>query len=257
MFGFTRPRRRILGSTFAGVVEEAGAKAERFAPGEAVCGMTGTKLGTHAQFVVARADRVARVPEGVTLEDAVGVLFGGTTALHFLRDTASVAAGDTVLVNGASGAVGSNAVQLAKHFGAIVTAVTSDANTDLVTALGADHVVAHDGDDLAAIGTRYDKVLDCVGNLTVDVGRRLLAEDGVLVLLVASLWDNIRRRKDVVAGSAPRTRAGHRLPPRSPRQRRTHRRSRQQLRPRPHSRRLPTRRQPSQARQRHRAPVAR
>jgi len=165
--------------------------------------MTGTKLGTHAQFVVARADRVARVPEGVTLDDAVGVLFGGTTALHFLRDKASVTAGDTVLVNGASGAVGSNAVQLAKHFGATVTAVTSGANTDLVTALGADHVIAHDRDDLAAIGARHDIVLDCVGNLTVDLGRRLLAEDGVLVLLVASLWDNIRPRKNVVAGSAP------------------------------------------------------
>lgn len=203
VLGITRPRRRILGNTFAGIVEATGVDVQGFAAGDAVCGMTGSKFGTHAQFVSARADRVARVPVGVSLDDAVGVLFGGTSALYFLRDKASVAAGTTVLVNGASGAVGSNAVQLAKHFGATVTGVTSRANTELVTGLGADHVLDHERDDLAAIDARFDVVLDCVGNLAVDSGRRLLTEHGVLVLAVASLWDNIRARKNVVAGSAP------------------------------------------------------
>ncbi|MCC7076811.1 MAG: NAD(P)-dependent alcohol dehydrogenase [Acidimicrobiia bacterium] len=203
VFGVTRPRRRIIGNTFAGVVEAVGADAAGIVPGQAVCGMTGTRLGTHAEFVVARADRVAFVPAGVTLDDAVGVIFGGTAALYFLRDKASVASGDEVLVNGASGAVGSNAVQLAKYFGATVTAVTSTANKDLVASLGADHVIDYSSDDLAATDARFDIVLDCVGNLTIGSGRCLLAEGGRLVLAVASLWGNIRAHGNVVAGSAP------------------------------------------------------
>lgn len=202
VFGITRPRRRILGSSFAGTVDATGDGADGFAPGDAVCGMTGTKLGAHAQFVTVHTDRVARVPAGVSLDDAAGLLFGGTAALYFLRDKASVVAGNTVLVNGGSGAVGSNAVQLAKHFGATVTAVTSSANAELVRDLGADDVLDHSRDDVAAIGTRFDVVFDCVGNITIDSGRRLLAENGVLVLAAASLWDNIRARKNVVAGSA-------------------------------------------------------
>jgi NADPH:quinone reductase-like Zn-dependent oxidoreductase len=202
-FGVTRPRRRILGGSFSGVVESAGGHVAGVAPGQTVCGMTGTKLGTHAEFVVARADRVARVPAGVSLDDAAAVLFGGTAALYFLRAKESVAAGKAVLVNGASGAVGSNAVQLAKHFGANVTAVTSAANASLVTSLGADHVIDYLSDDVAATDARFDVVLDCVGNLTIDSGRRLLTDDGVLLLAVASLWGNIRARGNVVAGSAP------------------------------------------------------
>ncbi len=203
VFGVTRPRNPILGGSFAGMVEAVGADAAGFVPGQTVCGMTGTRLGTHAELVVARTDRLVPVPAGVSLDDAAGVLFGGTAALYFVRDKASVGAGQTVLVNGASGAVGSNAVQLAKHFGADVTAVTSAANTDLVTRLGADHVIDYRKAGLAAVDARFDVVLDCVGNLTIGSGRRLLAEDGVLVLAVASLWDNIRAHGKVVAGSAP------------------------------------------------------
>lgn len=203
MFGITRPRRRILGSTFSGIVEMAGTDVAGLEPGHAVCGMTGTKLGTHAQFVVARADRLVAVPAGVSPDDAAGVLFGGTAALYFLRDKASATPGTAVLVNGASGAVGTNAVQLAKHFGATVTAVTSAANSDLVTRLGADDVIDYAIDDLGTIDARFDVVLDCVGNLTIDSGRSLLAKGGVLVLAVAGLWDNIRARGNVAAGSAP------------------------------------------------------
>ncbi len=203
VFGVTRPRRRVLGGTFSGIVEEVGSDVADLAPGQAVCGMTGTKLGTHAEFVVARADRVARVAAGVSLDDAAGVLFGGTAALYFLRDKASVAPGAGVLINGASGAVGTNAVQLAKRFGATVTAVTSAANTELVTKLGADHVIDYANTDLAAVDARFDVVLDCVGNVTIASGRHLLADGGVLVLAVASLWDNIRAHGNVAAGSAP------------------------------------------------------
>jgi NADPH:quinone reductase-like Zn-dependent oxidoreductase len=139
----------------------------------------------------------------VSHDDAAGVLFGGTTALHFLRDKASVQPGAAVLVNGASGAIGTNAVQLAKHFGASVTGVTSGANSALVTELGADRVVDHTHEDVTALSERFDVVLDTVGNLSIDAGRGLLRSGGVLVLAVAGLWDNVRARGDVVAGSAP------------------------------------------------------
>lgn len=202
-FGITRPRRRILGSTFAGTIEGVGTDVAGRSAGETVCGMTGTKLGTHAEYVATRADRIVTVPPGVSLDDAAGVLFGGTAALHFLRDKAAVAPGRSVLVNGASGAVGTNAVQLAKHFGATVTAVTSAANAALVTRLGADEVIDYTTDDLDRRGERFDVMLDCVGNLTVGEGRLLLGDDGVLVLAAAGLWDTIRPRRGVVTGSAP------------------------------------------------------
>lgn len=202
-FGIAGPRRRILGGTFAGVVESVGDGVDGFRPADPVCGMTGSKMGTHAEFVAVRADKVARVPSGVRAVDAAGLLFGGTTALYFLRDRASVAPGASVLVNGASGAVGTNAVQLAKDLGAEVTGVTSGTNAALVRSLGADEVIDHTTIDLAATNGRFDVVLDCVGNITIATGRRLLTEGGVLVLAVADLWTTIRARGDVVTGSAP------------------------------------------------------
>lgn len=202
-FGIARPRRRVLGGTFAGVVETTGAGVDDLAPGQAVCGMTGTKLGAHAEYVVVPVTRVAHMPAGVSPDDAAGVLFGGTAALFFLRDKGSVSPGDSVLVNGASGAVGTNAVQLAKHFGATVTAVTSAANATLATGLGADHVIDYTADGLTATDMRFDAVLDCVGNLTIQSGRQLLADGGVLLLAVAGLWTTLRARGNVVAGSAP------------------------------------------------------
>jgi NADPH:quinone reductase-like Zn-dependent oxidoreductase len=165
--------------------------------------MTGTRLGAHAEHVAVPVGRLARKPTGVTHEDAAGLLFGGTAALYFLRDRASARSGTSVLVNGASGAVGTNAVQLARHLGARVTGVTSAANTELVTDLGADRVIDHDQTDVAGLAERFDVVLDTVDNLTIATGRRLLTPDGVLVLAVPSLGDQIRARGNVVAGSAP------------------------------------------------------
>lgn len=202
-FGVTGPRRRVLGSAFAGVVETVGAGVDGLEPGRIVSGMTGMKLGAHAQYVAVRRSRVADTPAGVSADDAAGVLFGGTAALFFLRDKAVLTPGTSVLVNGASGAVGTNAVQLAKRFGAEVTAVVSGANAEMVTRLGADHVLDHTHDDLAATGTRFDVVLDCVGNLTIESGRLLLADHGVLLLAVAGLWDTIRPHRNVKVGSAP------------------------------------------------------
>jgi NADPH:quinone reductase-like Zn-dependent oxidoreductase len=107
-----------------------------------------------------------------------------------------------VLVNGASGAVGTCAVQLAKHLGAVVTGVTSGANAELVTSLGADRVIDHTTTELSSITARYDVVLDTVGNLTIASGRRLLAPGGQLLLAVATLGQMLRARGDVAAGSS-------------------------------------------------------
>lgn len=201
--GVTRPRRQILGNTLSGVVEAAGPGVSGLKPGDEVCGMTGPSMGAHAQFLAIEAARLVRKPAAVSHDDAAGVLFGGTTALFFLRDKAKVGPGRSLLVNGASGAVGTNAVQLGRHFGASVTGVTSTANAELVTRLGAAQVIDYVTTDLFSLSQRFDVVLDAVGNLSIPTGRRLLRPGGVLVLAVAGLGDLLRARGDVVAGEAP------------------------------------------------------
>jgi len=202
-FGVRGPRRRILGMVFSGVIDDVGPGVTDAASGQAVCGMTGLSMGAHAEYVSVAASRVAAVPTGVSHSEAAGLLFGGSAALYFLRDKAAVRPGMSVLVNGASGAVGSNAVQLARHFGATVTGVTSAGNADLVRRLGADRVVDYATDDITTGPERFDVVFDAVGNLSMASGRRLLRDRGVLVLAVAGLWDTLRARRGVAVGSSP------------------------------------------------------
>lgn len=201
-FGLRGPRRRVLGMVFSGVIESVGPDVTNVAPGLAVCGMTGIAMGAHAEYVCVAARRVAGVPSFVGHSDAAGLLFGGSTALYFLRDRARVEPGMAVLVNGASGAVGSNAVQLARHFGATVTGVTSARNADLVRGLGAGRVIDYATEDITSTSDRFDVVFDAVGNLSITSGRRLLRDGGVLVLAVASLWDTLRARRGVAVGSS-------------------------------------------------------
>ncbi len=204
--GVSGPRARVLGAAFSGKVEHIAADVTQFSPGDEVVGMTGARLGAHAEYVRARAATLVRKPAEVPHTDAAGILFGGTTALHFLSDRAHVTAGNTVLVNGASGAVGSAAVQLAKHFGATVTAVTSERNADLAVRLGADRVIDYAKTPVAMLEDRFDIVFDAVGNVSRDDGLRLLVPGGSLILAVASLIDTIRARGQVFAGPAPERR---------------------------------------------------
>ncbi|WP_336647916.1 NAD(P)-dependent alcohol dehydrogenase [Microbacterium sp. MMO-10] len=204
--GLRGPRASVLGVVFAGVVEATGAEADGVAVGDRVCGMTGARMGAHAELVAVSASRLVRIADEVSFDDAAGVLFGGTTALYFLRDRAAVRSGERVLVVGASGAVGTNAVQLAKHLGATVTAVTSAGNAELARALGADRVIDYRVDPIAALadrGERFDVVFDTVGALSPATGRPLLAEGGRLLLAAATLGEIVTARGPVKTGTAP------------------------------------------------------
>lgn len=197
--GVRGPRARVLGSALSGIVEQVPDGETLFSVGDAVAGMTGMRLRAHAEFARVPISSLAAIPPGVSNEDAAAILFGGTTALHFLRDRARVRSGDRVLVNGASGAVGTAAA----HFGASVTAVASARNHDLVTRLGAVRTIDYAQAPVTDIEDRFDVVFDAVGNISRAEGLRLLASEGALVLAVASLSDTVRARGRVFAGSAP------------------------------------------------------
>lgn len=201
--GLLRPRAKVPGMVFSGQVVELGDGVTGFAAGDQVTGMTGGRLGAHAEYVAVPATVLAAKPDTVSHADAAGVLFGGSTALHFLRDRARVQAGQSVLVNGASGSVGSSAVQLAVHFGAVVTAVSSAGNHPLLRELGAKQVVDYRSSPVAGLAERFDVVFDAVGNLSRSQGLRLLNPGGALVLAVASLWETATARGRVLAGAAP------------------------------------------------------
>ncbi|KNX38846.1 NAD(P)-dependent alcohol dehydrogenase [Luteipulveratus halotolerans] len=204
MFGVRRPRRHVLGGPFSGVVEAVGTDVDDYAVGDEVCGISPFRsMGAHAELVAVQANRLARKPDDVSHDDAAGVLFGGTTALTYLRDKASVRRGQHVLVNGASGAVGSNVVQLAKYYGATVTAITSATNLDLVTSLGADTVVDYTQTPPTQIEGEYDVVVDTVGNVPAATWKRLLTPgSGLLLLVVADLATTIRATGNVKTGPA-------------------------------------------------------
>jgi NADPH:quinone reductase-like Zn-dependent oxidoreductase len=194
--GLLRPRHRVLGMDAAGVVEAVGADVTRFAPGDEVIAMLGGAFGGHAEYACISQDgAIARSPRGMTAEDAVTLPFGGLTARGFLRQ-AAVGPGTTVLVNGASGAVGTAVVQLAAHAGARVTAVCSGGNRDLVTSLGAQRVIDHTVDDLATVaaaeGTTYDVIVDCVGNAPFERVGHLVSPGGALLLVVTDLGGLLR-----------------------------------------------------------------
>ena len=158
--GVTKLRQPILGFEMAGQVEAVGPGVSGWQTGERVVASRGFGFGCHAEFAVVSAQGVlVKIPEQLSDQDAVALCFGGSTALYFLQ-RGRLAAGEKVLVNGASGAVGTMAVQLAKHTGAEVTAVCSAANADLVRSLGADHLVDYHAEDFTRNGERYDVVMD-------------------------------------------------------------------------------------------------
>lgn len=200
--GLRGPRRRVLGMALSGTVTALGEGVTELAIGDEVVGMTGARLGAHAELVAVRADRLVRKPAAVPHDAAAAVLFGGCTALHFLEDVAHVRAGQSVLVVGASGAVGSSLVQLARIAGARVTGVTSGPNAELVRRLGAEAVIDYTATRVEQISERFDVVVDTVGALSTAAGRALLADGGTLLLVLATLGQTITARGRVKAGTS-------------------------------------------------------
>jgi NADPH:quinone reductase-like Zn-dependent oxidoreductase len=199
-FGIFGPRKPILGSELAGEVAAVGPSVSRFAPGDKVFG---ARMGCHAEYVAVPETCLAPMPGNLTFGEAAALTFGGLTALFYLRNKARTQPRERVLVNGASGAVGSAALQLAKHFGAVVTGVCSAANAQLVRSLGADGVVDYAKEDFTQTHQTYDIILDAVGNCPFDRCTPVLAPGGRLLLVVPSLgqlvgalvWSSRARRK--------------------------------------------------------------
>ncbi len=179
--GLRKPKDTQLGVDFAGTVEAVGKNVTQFKPGDDVFGGRG---GAFAEYVCARANRaVALKPANLTFEQAASVNIAGITALQALRDKGNVQAGQKVLINGASGGVGTFAVQIAKSFGADVTGVCSTRNVDLVRSLGADRVIDYTKEDFAKGEQRYDVILDNVPNHSLSECRRILNPKGKYIMI--------------------------------------------------------------------------
>lgn len=191
-FGVTAPRQVVLGSECSGDVVAVGASVRAFAPGDTVVAYQGLKLGAHAEYCCMNANAaLVHKPTAVTYHSAAALAFGGTTALDFFR-RAELTAGERVLINGASGTVGSAMVQLAVAAGAQVTAVCSGANLERVHQLGATRVVDYTHTDFASEGIRYDVIADTVGNAPYTRVRDALSPRGRLLLVLATLPEMLR-----------------------------------------------------------------
>ncbi len=179
VLGLRRPRHRILGTEFAGEVEAIGAAVSDFAVSDRVFGNSGLRFGAHAEYIAMPVSaRMARMPAGMTFEEAAPITDGALNALTCLKQ-ANLRTGRTILIYGASGAIGTAGVQLARAFGADVTAVCNTKNLELVRSLGADRVIDYTQDDFTKNGQTYDVILDAVGKLSFRRCRRSLQPNGI------------------------------------------------------------------------------
>ena len=183
--GLRRPRTPVRGTDVAGIVEAVGKNVTDFQPGDEVFGSSWTGAlttpGTFAEFTVAPATKLIKKPIGLTFEEAAASVMCGLTALLAIRDVSTVGEGTRVLINGASGGVGTFAVQVAKALGAEVTGVSSTTNLELVRSLGADHVVDYTKEDFTRGERRYEVVLDNVLNHPPSKAARVLTSDGIFI----------------------------------------------------------------------------
>ncbi|HYK04570.1 MAG TPA: NAD(P)-dependent alcohol dehydrogenase [Thermoanaerobaculia bacterium] len=216
--GVTRPRQPILGTELSGVITAVGSKVTKFKPGDAVFAFPGIRMGCHAEYTcMSEGAAIALKPANLDHDQAAALSFGGTTALHFLR-AAKLSAGEKILVNGASGAVGTAAVQLAKHFGAEVTAVCSSANAALVRSLGADHVIDYTTEDFTRNGRVYDVIMDTAGTAPFARSSASLRDGGRLLLVLGGMpdllsipWIALTNSRKVIGGTAKGTQSDLRL----------------------------------------------
>jgi NADPH:quinone reductase-like Zn-dependent oxidoreductase len=208
--GLRRPRHRILGREFAGEVEAVGAAVSEFGVGDRVFGLAGLTFGAHAEFMCVRESaRIARMPAGMSFEDAAPICDGALNALMCLKE-ADLRKGRTILIYGASGAIGTAGVQLARYFGADITAVCGTRNVELVRSLGADRVIDYTQEDFTKNGQTYNVIFDAVGKLSfrrclgsLEPGGVYLPTDGPANLMWA-LWPSRKGAKRVVFQIPPR-----------------------------------------------------
>jgi NADPH:quinone reductase-like Zn-dependent oxidoreductase len=208
MFGLTKPRKQILGIEFAGEIASVGKNVTSFKVGDAVFGIDGNGLGAYAEYkCIPEASGIAHKPDNLTYEEAVVIPNGALTALTFLKNMGKVQTGHKVLINGASGSVGSAAVQIARALGAEVTGVCSTGNVELVKSLGADTVIDYTKEDFTQNGQTYDFIMDTVGKTSFDACKNslnpnggYLASGGGLKEMIQALWTSITGGKKVFAG---------------------------------------------------------
>ncbi|MBN2647166.1 MAG: NAD(P)-dependent alcohol dehydrogenase [Thiotrichales bacterium] len=209
LFGIRRPRQPILGSELAGEIESVGKDVSKFKIGDQVFAFTDTHLGCYVEYKCLPEDSaIALKPSNLSYKEAAALSFGGTTALDFLRQGA-LQSGESLLINGASGGVGTAALQLAKYFGAKVTAVCGAANVELVRSLGADEVIDYTQEDFMRKEKTYDIIMDAVGTASFSRCKDSLKKDGRLLLLVAGLptmlevlWASLTTDKKILVGPA-------------------------------------------------------
>jgi NADPH:quinone reductase-like Zn-dependent oxidoreductase len=212
--GLIKPKPTIPGGSFAGEIEAVGKEVKRFQVGDQVFGTADPDTGAHAEYLNLPEDRaIALKPAHMTYEEAVAIHPGALTALPNLQGAAYLQAGEKILIIGASGSIGSSAVQLAKHFGADVTGVCSTANVEMVKSLGADKVIDYKKEDYSRSGETYDVVFDTVGKSSFGQARRVLKPGGLylstiisLDLLLHMLWTSkfgSKKAKIVFAGLRP------------------------------------------------------
>lgn len=181
VLGITRPRKPILGIVFSGIVESKGNKVSKFKVGDKVFGMTGFKFGTYSEYIaVNQNSNVLEMPKNATYEEAAAIIFGGQTAIHFLNK-AKIAKklNQKILIIGATGSVGTAAIQIAKHHNANITAVCSSNGHKLVSELGVKNIVLYDKEDFTSWADKFDIIFDAVGKSNKNLCKNLLNENGV------------------------------------------------------------------------------
>lgn len=200
--GLFKPKKNILGVVLAGKVEKSGKDVTRYKPGDKVFGLSDKIFGTYAEYIcLPETSALALMPDNISFEEAAVIPFGGHTALHFLRK-ANIKNGQTILVYGASGAVGTAVVQLAKYYGAIVTAVCSTANVEMVKSLGADKVIDYTETDVTKIDETFDIIFETVNKVPVSEIKKLLKKSGTLILGSAMIKEMLQGALISFSGNA-------------------------------------------------------